>query len=138
MVNSSGKQTHFRVHHTSAEILRLWNGLVIVMLSECRELVTNNLLAVARKFSRPRLASLAAARDMLRLSIRCNPNNSCVRATSGVSYHYLVGVPRIELGSHEPESCILPLYYTPIFFYFYRTYELAHFFVASLVCSRAV
>ena len=24
-----------------------------------------------------------------------------------------VGVPRIELGSHAPEACILPLYYTP-------------------------
>ena len=24
-----------------------------------------------------------------------------------------VGVPRIELGSHAPKACILPLYYTP-------------------------
>ena len=26
---------------------------------------------------------------------------------------FYFGVPRIELGSHEPESCILPVYYTP-------------------------
>ena len=26
-----------------------------------------------------------------------------------------VGAPRIELGPHAPEACILPLYYAPIF-----------------------
>lgn len=25
----------------------------------------------------------------------------------------LVGLPRIELGLHEPESCVLPVYYSP-------------------------
>ena len=25
----------------------------------------------------------------------------------------IIGVPRIELGPHAPEACILPLYYTP-------------------------
>ncbi len=26
-----------------------------------------------------------------------------------------VGAPRIELGPHVPKTCILPIYYTPIF-----------------------
>ena len=30
-----------------------------------------------------------------------------------LSIESVVGVPRIELGSHAPEACILPLYYTP-------------------------
>ncbi len=30
-------------------------------------------------------------------------------------------MPRIELGSHEPESCILPLYYTPYGFFVFTS-----------------
>ncbi len=33
--------------------------------------------------------------------------------SSGLLVYSSVGVPRIELGSHAPEACILPLYYTP-------------------------
>ena len=39
-------------------------------------------------------------------------------------YHYTtarVGVPGIEPGLHEPESCVLPVYYTPIFSLCQRT-----------------
>ena len=45
--------------------------------------------------------------------------NSNVRADVLIQPDYLfisklgVGLPRIELGSHTPEACILPLYYSP-------------------------
>ncbi len=46
-------------------------------------------------------------------------SNSNLMLPKHVYYHYTTprlncfGVPRIELGSHAPEACILPLYYTP-------------------------
>ncbi len=35
------------------------------------------------------------------------------RESPGLPVKYTVGAPRIELGSHAPEACILPLYYAP-------------------------
>lgn len=32
----------------------------------------------------------------------------------GSYVHQLVGLPRIELGLHEAESCVLPVYYSPL------------------------
>lgn len=51
-------------------------------------------------------------------------SNSNLMLPKHIYYHYTTprhlskrsefGVPGIEPGSHEPESCILPLYYTPL------------------------
>jgi hypothetical protein len=41
-----------------------------------------------------------------------------------------VGTPRIELESHAPEACILPLYYVP-------TLVRSHATRVSAICSRS-
>src|SRR3989344_5591806 len=43
---------------------------------------------------------------------RTNPNRECCCYTTPRTI-FLVGVPRIELGLHDPQPCVLPLYDTP-------------------------
>ncbi len=64
-------------------------------MSECRDAVTNNLLAVAHKFSRPRLAVLRACKTSLRPS---NPEKASL---------LLSECRDSNPESHEPESCML-------------------------------
>jgi hypothetical protein len=47
---------------------------------------------------------------------RCIPERSEGETMEGV-----VGIPRIELEHHAPETCILPLYYIPFNVYFTKT-----------------
>src|SRR3989338_5113857 len=45
-------------------------------------------------------------------------SNSALALPKRIYYRYTTarafGLPRIELGSHTPEACILPLYYSPV------------------------
>ena len=118
-----------RVGDTPQDLLRYFVSKANKMAKRCTDPVrVATSASKLRVVTRTRILPFASRKSHGHIPyVRLNNLSGCRESNSGLTIRYLriprkhpvlpihsaFGVGRIELPSHEPESCILPLYYTP-------------------------